>query len=146
VLDLDALPILDGAEECLKLGITSSLQPANVRLSRAVANQEEISGNPRYPLIYDPQTAGGLLAAVDKDKAEACVAALREAGYPTTCVIGETFAHLPAVASAPEQVVYVQDAAHRFASTGEGDSLVQPVTVENCDTGACDLPSKFTST
>jgi selenide,water dikinase len=146
VLDLDALPILDGAEECLKLGITSSLQPANVRLSRAVANQEEISGNPRYPLIYDPQTAGGLLAAVDKDKAKACVAALREAGYPTTCVIGETFAHLPAVASAPEQVVYVQDAAHRFASTGEGDSLVQPVTVENCDTGACDLPSKFTST
>ena len=78
-----------------------------------------ISGNPRYPLIYDPQTAGGLLAAVDKDKAEACVAALRGAGYPTTCVIGETFAHLPAVASAPEQVVYVQDAAHRFASTGE---------------------------
>jgi selenide,water dikinase len=58
VLDIDAIPILEGAEECLKLGITSSLQPANVRLSRAVANQEEVSSNPRYPLIYDPQTAG----------------------------------------------------------------------------------------
>ena len=145
VLDLDKLPILDGAEECLKLGITSSLQPANVRLSRAVANQDEVSGNPRYPLIYDPQTAGGLLAAVDKDKAEACIQALREAGYSTTCRIGETFANLPAVATAPEQVVYVQDAEHQFASSGEGNTCVQAVTVDNCDTGACDVPSKFTS-
>jgi selenide,water dikinase len=145
VLDLDKLPILDGAEECLKLGITSSLQPANVRLSRAVANQDEVSGNPRYPLIYDPQTAGGLLAAVDKDKAEACIQALREAGYSTTCRIGETFSNLPAVATAPEQLVYVQDAEHQFASSGEGKIRVKAVTVDNCDTGACEAPSKFTS-
>ena len=68
---LDTLLILDGAEECVKLGITSPLQPANVRLSRAAANQDEIAENPRYPLIYDPQTAGGLLAAVDEDKVDA---------------------------------------------------------------------------
>ena len=57
-----------------------------MRLSRAVANQDEMSGNPRYPLIYDPQTAGGLLAAVDKDKVDACIRDLREAGYHATCV------------------------------------------------------------
>jgi len=55
---------------CLALGITSSLQPSNLRLSRAVANQDAISVNPRYPLIYDPQTAGGLLAAVPRENAE----------------------------------------------------------------------------
>jgi len=140
VLDLDALPVLDGAQECLSLGITSSLQPANVRLSRAVANQEEVSGHPRYPLIYDPQTAGGLLAAVPRDKAEACIEALRKAGYPATCSIGETFAHLPAVATAPEQLVYVQDAKHQFSATGESKELVRPVTLNNCASGACDLP------
>ena len=145
VLDLDTLPILDGAEECVKLGITSSLQPANVRLSRAVANQDEIAENPRYPLIYDPQTAGGLLAAVDEDKVDACIAALIDAGYPETCRIGQTIAHMPAVATAPEQLVYVQDEEHPFANSGEGDELVRPVTVDNCDTGACELPSKFTS-
>ena len=143
VLDLDALPILDGAEECLKLGITSSLQPANVRLSRAVANQDEMSRNPRYPLIYDPQTAGGLLAAVDKDKVDACIRDLREAGYHATCRIGETYSNRPAVATAPEQVVYVQDANHMFS--GEGSERATAVSLDNCDTGACEIPSKFTS-
>ena len=144
ILDLDALPILDGAEECLKLGITSSLQPANVRLSRAVANQDEMSGNPRYPLIYDPQTAGGLLAAVDKDKVDACIRDLREVGYHATCRIGETYSNRPAVATAPEQVVYVQDANHMFS--GEGSERATAVSLDNCDTGACEIPSKFTST
>ena len=31
-IDLDSLPILDGALETVRLGILSSLQPANVRL------------------------------------------------------------------------------------------------------------------
>lgn len=136
VLDLDALPVLDGAEECLKMGITSSLQPANVRLSRAVANQDEVSSNPRYPLIYDPQTAGGLLAAVPADKVEACVTALKHNGYPATCVIGSTYAHLPKVASDPSQVVYVQDKMHRFSDSGESATLVTPVEA------SCPMPSK----
>ena len=44
VLDMDAVPILPGALECVESGITSSLQPANVRLSRAVANPSTVSG------------------------------------------------------------------------------------------------------
>lgn len=87
-LGLGALPLLDGAVECVALGILSSLQPANVRLRRAVRNAEAHVADPRYPLIFDPQTAGGLLASVPADRAEACVRALREAGYPATAVIG----------------------------------------------------------
>jgi selenide,water dikinase len=124
VLDLDAVPVLDGARECLDLGITSSLQASNVRLARAVANQEAIARNAMYPLIFDPQTAGGLLASVPADAAKTCAAALRAAGYPTTSIIGETFARLPAVSTAPEQVVYVHDASNPFASSGEGGVLV----------------------
>ena len=37
-IDLDSLPILDGAQETVRLGILSSLQPANVRLRRAIRN------------------------------------------------------------------------------------------------------------
>jgi selenide,water dikinase len=87
-LSLGALPLLDGAVACVALGILSSLQPANVRLRRAVRNAEAHVADPRYPLIFDPQTAGGLLASVPADRVDACVRALRDAGYPATAVIG----------------------------------------------------------
>ena len=87
-IDLSALPVLEGAEETAAAGILSSLQPANVRLRRALRNQEAIVGHPRYALVFDPQTAGGLLAGVPADRAEACVAALRALGYSSAAAIG----------------------------------------------------------
>jgi selenide, water dikinase len=87
-IHLSALPLLDGAQECVEAGITSSLQSANVRLRRALRNQEEFVNHPRYPLIFDPQTAGGLLASVPADRVDACIAALKAQGYPHTCKIG----------------------------------------------------------
>jgi selenide,water dikinase len=87
-LHLSALPLLDGAVECVKAGIVSSLQPANVRLRRALRNGQDFVNDPRYPLLFDPQTAGGLLASVPAAQAKACVQALREAGYGHTAVIG----------------------------------------------------------
>ena len=91
-LRLSALPLLDGAQECVAAGIVSSLQSANVRLRRALRNQEEFVHDPRYPLLFDPQTAGGLLASVPGDRATACVEALRSLGYVHTAVIGQVLA------------------------------------------------------
>jgi selenide, water dikinase len=91
-LYLSKLPMLDGAEECVALGIVSSLQGANVRLRRALRNQEAFVKHPRYPLIFDPQTAGGLLASVPADKVEACIAQLRQLGYVHTVAIGKILA------------------------------------------------------
>ena len=87
-LKLSALPILDGAQETVQLGILSSLQPANVRLRRALRDQAKWVTHPRYPLIFDPQTAGGLLATVPGEKAQACIDELRAQGYPHTMAIG----------------------------------------------------------
>ena len=66
----------------------SSLQPANLRLRRAISNQEAAVDHPNYPLIFDPQTAGGLLASVPTERVEACLTALRAAGYPQAVRIG----------------------------------------------------------
>ena len=87
-IHMDALPLLDGAQECVQAGITSSLQSANVRLRRALRNQEQFISHPRYPLIFDPQTAGGLLASVPANQVDACIAQLKAAGYLHTCKIG----------------------------------------------------------
>ena len=91
-ISLSALPLLDGALDTVTAGIVSSLQPANVRLRRALRNQEAWVNHPRYPLIFDPQTAGGLLASIPADRVESCVAELRKFGYERTCVIGRILA------------------------------------------------------
>jgi selenide,water dikinase len=87
-LDLGAVPLLDGARETVEAGIFSSLQPQNVRLRRAIRDVEAVAGDPRYPLIFDPQTAGGLLASLPGERADACVDELRDLGYGAAAVIG----------------------------------------------------------
>lgn len=87
-LRLSTIPVLEGARDTIAAGVFSSLQPQNVRLRRAIRNLEAASGHPDFPLLFDPQTAGGLLAAVPAARAKACVAMLIAAGYDQAAVIG----------------------------------------------------------
>jgi selenide,water dikinase len=87
-LDLNTLPILDGALEMIETGIFSSLQEQNVRLRRAIKDPGELREHKHFPLLFDPQTSGGLLAAIPADNAEACLAELHELGYPVSVIIG----------------------------------------------------------
>jgi selenide,water dikinase len=87
-VDLNALPILDGAQETIRLGILSSLQPANLRLKRAIRNQSKARENERYPLIFDPQTSGGLLASLPAEQAHLCLKKLHVLGYTQATIVG----------------------------------------------------------
>jgi selenide,water dikinase len=87
-LCIDDIPILAGAAETVAAGILSSLQPQNLRLRRAVRDLESAARHPRYPLLFDPQTAGGLLAGVPGPRAEDCIQALKARGYPETALVG----------------------------------------------------------
>lgn len=88
-INLGSIPLMDGAIETAEAGILSSLQPQNVRLRRAISNLAEVGRDPRYPLIFDPQTSGGLLAGVPSQSADECVAALIQLGYDRAKIIGE---------------------------------------------------------
>ena len=87
-LRVETVPLLDGARETLALGLFSSLQPQNVRLRRAIRNLDEAARHPLYPMLFDPQTGGGLLASVPAEHAETCLHELRLGGYPSAAVIG----------------------------------------------------------
>ena len=87
-LNLSTIPVLAGARESVAAGVFSSLQPANFRLRRAIRNRDAAQQKAMYPLLFDPQTAGGLLASVPGDLAEHCVLALRAAGYEAAAIIG----------------------------------------------------------
>ena len=86
-LDLASIPILDGALETARRGILSSLQPANAEAANALRPNGQAKHG-IWPLLFDPQTAGGLLAAVPEASAAGCVAELRRLGYQRAAVIG----------------------------------------------------------
>src|SRR5262245_2394893 len=83
---LTNVPLLEGLRETMAAGIFSSLQPQNVRLRRAIRNLDEAAAHPLYPVLFDPQTAGGRLASVPAERAQDCVAGLRTAGYAAAAV------------------------------------------------------------
>ena len=87
-INLDALPIMDGALEMIASGIFSSLQEQNIRLRRAIKEPGNLREHKHFPLLFDPQTSGGLLAAIPAENAQACLAELLTLGYPASVVIG----------------------------------------------------------
>ena len=93
-LKLEAVPVLEGAKGTLQKGIFSSLHPENLRAARYIANLDDVSDRPNFPLLFDPQTSGGLLAAIPAAQASACVNSLQALGYSQSCIIGSV-SHLP---------------------------------------------------
>ena len=91
-LHLSALPLLAGALEAVARGEASSLAPAN-----RAAGRDSLGGgggggaeaHPAFQLLFDPQTAGGLLAGVAKEGVEEALKALRAAGYTAAAQVGE---------------------------------------------------------
>lgn len=97
-IQLDALPYLPGVEDTLKGGIVSSLYPQNVKATVAFLANSLHQAHPLFPILFDPQTSGGLLAAVPIEQASACLQALHHQGYRQSCRIGTV---LPATSQQP---------------------------------------------
>ncbi|MBN2740427.1 MAG: selenide, water dikinase SelD [Rhodobacteraceae bacterium] len=77
-INLDAVPLLEGALALSEAGQHSTLLAQNIA---NCAGQITAPPGPKTDLLYDPQTSGGLLAAVPADQAEAVLNALQDAGY-----------------------------------------------------------------
>ncbi len=84
-IQLSQVPLMPGALELSEAGQGSSLLPANVA---ATSWRMTAPPDPRVALLNDPQTAGGLLAAVPGDMAKALLAALHLKGHQAA-IIGE---------------------------------------------------------
>lgn len=84
-LTLSAIPLMPGAARLAAMGQASSLQPANLA---AVGGRMTVPDDPRAFLLTDPQTCGGLLAAVPADTAARLLDELRRAGHDAA-IIGE---------------------------------------------------------
>jgi selenide,water dikinase len=87
-LDVAAVPLLEGARETVSAGITSSMHVANAAKRHRITNDMSAADDPRITLLFDPQTAGGLMAGIPADNLEPCLAELRALGYLKCAAIG----------------------------------------------------------
>ena len=94
-IDADAVPLYDGALQMAQAGHRSTLYPDN-----AAAAPVAGATGARAALLHDPQTAGGLLAAVPADDAPRLLAALHAAGTRDAARIGTVTAGPPALTCA----------------------------------------------
>ncbi|WP_137111760.1 selenide, water dikinase SelD [Rhodobacter sp. SY28-1] len=88
---LGDIPLMPGAVELAQAGQGSSLHPANLA---AVSWRMSAPADPRSDLLSDPQTAGGLLAAVPADRAKDLISALGAAGHDAA-IVGTITAGIP---------------------------------------------------
>ena len=86
---LDSLPLLIGAKELAASGTRSSLFSHN-RQDIAVQGGAMLGTEytPLIELLFDPQTSGGILAALPRSKAHEICGKLQEAGYIQAEIIG----------------------------------------------------------
>ncbi|HVR66757.1 MAG TPA: selenide, water dikinase SelD [Verrucomicrobiae bacterium] len=91
-VSLKSLPALAGSLQLLTQGIASSLAPQNLAHGEAVDSGAISSRDSLLALLYDPQTAGGLLAGVPAESMESCLAELRTNGSLQAACIGRVTA------------------------------------------------------
>ncbi|MBI80216.1 MAG: selenide, water dikinase SelD [Gammaproteobacteria bacterium] len=87
-INLENIPILDGADETISKKIISTLQDKNEKFSRYIKNCSKFNKSPNYKLLFDPQTAGGMLAGIPKDHVEDCLNDLTKNNYINARKIG----------------------------------------------------------
>ena len=81
-LKLDWVPSFPDSESLMARGYCSSLQESNeLALMDFDLGRGLTLLMPKVRMLVDPQTAGGLLAAIPKENAENCLSKLRELGY-----------------------------------------------------------------
>lgn len=92
-IDFRALPVFGAADGCLENEILSGAVERNADYAMAwieVANDagDEATIRRNRPILYDPQTSGGLLVSLAPDDADRYVEEMRARGHTATSVIG----------------------------------------------------------
>lgn len=86
-LYVEAIPVLPEAVDLAAAGVLPGGSKRNIE---AMAKRVEADGidDARKAVLFDAQTSGGLLIAVDEGSREALLAALEESGVEDACVVG----------------------------------------------------------
>ncbi len=94
LVDSASVPVIPGARELAAAGLLTSGDKSNRRYVGEDVSLADSVGAETAALLFDPQTAGGLLISVAPERAEGLLAALRER-YPDAALIGRVVGRGP---------------------------------------------------
>jgi selenide,water dikinase len=80
------VPLLPGAIECVRAGFIPGGLKANREFAECVVEYQKEVADELKMLLFDPQTAGGLLISVAEQEAQALLQALRSTGIPAELI------------------------------------------------------------
>lgn len=86
-IEVNRIPFLPGAERLASEGVRSTIWKSNA----AIAEKMSMPEGTRAGLLFDPQTAGGLLVAIPAEQESMVCRKLQDAGEPAVCIgeVGE---------------------------------------------------------
>ena len=88
LLDVGALPLLDGAADLAMMGLFPAGGYRNeTRYAPKVVGLDSVAPE-RKDFLFDTQTSGGLLMACSDEDAEQIIALANERGFTRSCVVG----------------------------------------------------------
>jgi len=93
-IDASAVPLLDGASELASHGMLTSGDKTNREYVGADVEIAEAVDQNIIKLLFDPQTAGGMLIAIAEDESKALLRTLNE-HYPQARAIGRVLPESP---------------------------------------------------
>ena len=88
-LKLADIPVLKGVSTLFERGFASTLSPGNQSASMDNATVDQNCDPDRVAVLFDPQTSGGLLMAIEPENTENLLAALQHSGYLHARCIGK---------------------------------------------------------
>lgn len=86
---VDKVPIFDGVLDCIRKGMISGAIERNREYASQYVNVKGNVNKDIIEVLYDPQTSGGLLIAINKEQGEKLISRLRNKGIPSAAIIGK---------------------------------------------------------
>jgi selenide, water dikinase len=100
-LHADRVPLLEGAVECVHAGYIPGGLKANRDFAECIVEYEGAIADERKTLLFDPQTAGGLLIALPSQEADRLVSELGAVGLPAARIGEVEASHKPLIRVVP---------------------------------------------
>jgi selenide,water dikinase len=95
-IDLSEVPVFAAVPACIASGVYSGAVDRNQAYAISLVKVQPDNGKPSgLPVLFDPQTSGGLLIAIPENEGKALVMEMWERGHEVTAIIGRISARVP---------------------------------------------------